>query len=137
MDRGLVESRARAQALVLAGRVRVGEGDGARRDLKPGDLVADAVPIRVAAGPDHASRGGDNDSVSERNYSVFIPLTTAQTLFKADEKVDVLSVQLNAIEDMPAFVFISTWANILVYSNSSEELSILTPARSLLPNFFI
>ncbi len=59
MDRGLVESRARAQALVLAGRVRVGEGDGARRDLKPGDLVADAVPIRVAAGPDHASRGGD------------------------------------------------------------------------------
>ncbi len=54
-----MESRARAQALVLAGRVRVGEGDGARRDLKPGDLVADAVPIRVAAGPDHASRGGD------------------------------------------------------------------------------
>jgi 23S rRNA (cytidine1920-2'-O)/16S rRNA (cytidine1409-2'-O)-methyltransferase len=59
VDRGLVETRARAQALVLAGRVRVGEGDGARRDLKPGDLVADAVPIHVAPGPDHASRGGD------------------------------------------------------------------------------
>ena len=59
MDRGLVETRTRAQALVLAGRVHVGEGDGARRDLKPGDLVADAVPIHVASGPDHASRGGD------------------------------------------------------------------------------
>jgi 23S rRNA (cytidine1920-2'-O)/16S rRNA (cytidine1409-2'-O)-methyltransferase len=59
VDRGLVETRTRAQALVLAGRVRVGEGDGARRDLKPGDLVADAVHIQVASGPDHASRGGD------------------------------------------------------------------------------
>jgi len=59
VDRGLVETRARAQALVLAGRVRVGDGDGARRDLKPGDLVADAAPIHVASGPDHASRGGD------------------------------------------------------------------------------
>jgi len=54
-----VETRARAQALVLAGRVRVGDGDGARRDLKPGALVADAVAIQVASGPDHASRGGD------------------------------------------------------------------------------
>ena len=59
VDRGLAESRARAQALVLAGRVRVGAGDGARRDLKPGDLVPDAVGIRLDAGPDHASRGGD------------------------------------------------------------------------------
>ena len=59
VERGLVDSRTRAQALVLAGRVRVGEGDGARRDLKPGDLVAPAVAIAVATGPDHASRGGD------------------------------------------------------------------------------
>jgi len=59
VDRGLAESRTRAQALVLAGRVRVGAGDGARRDLKPGDLVPDEVGIALDAGPDHVSRGGD------------------------------------------------------------------------------
>ena len=59
VDRGLASSRARAQALVLAGRVKVGIGDGARRDLKPGDLVADEVGIALDVGPDHASRGGD------------------------------------------------------------------------------
>ncbi|MEO8571155.1 MAG: S4 domain-containing protein, partial [Chloroflexota bacterium] len=39
VERGLVESRSRAQALVLAGKVRVGEGDAARGDRKPGDLL--------------------------------------------------------------------------------------------------
>ena len=59
VDRGLADSRTRAQALVLAGRVRVGAVDGARRDLKPGDLVADEVGISLDVGPDHVSRGGD------------------------------------------------------------------------------
>ena len=36
MERGLVETRSRAQALLLAGRVRVGAGDAARFDRKPG-----------------------------------------------------------------------------------------------------
>ena len=39
VERGLAATRSRAQALLLAGRVRVGSGDGARRDLRPGDLV--------------------------------------------------------------------------------------------------
>ncbi len=59
VDRGLAESRTRAQALVLAGRVRVGVGDGARRDLKAGDMVSEDVGITLDTGPDHASRGGD------------------------------------------------------------------------------
>ena len=59
VDRGLAETRTRAQALVLAGRVHVGSGDGARRDLKPGDMVLDATPIRVAIGQDYASRGAE------------------------------------------------------------------------------
>ena len=59
VDRGLAESRTRAQALVLAGRVRVGAGDGARRDLKSGDMVAEDVGITLDVGPDHVSRGGD------------------------------------------------------------------------------
>src|SRR5450432_1676633 len=47
VERGLVESRTRAQALVLAGRVRVGEGDGARLDRKPGDLLDATMPVEV------------------------------------------------------------------------------------------
>jgi putative ABC transport system permease protein len=38
---------------------------------------------------------------SQKNQSVFIPLTTAQTLFRIDENVDVLSVQLADVADMP------------------------------------
>jgi 23S rRNA (cytidine1920-2'-O)/16S rRNA (cytidine1409-2'-O)-methyltransferase len=58
VDRGLAESRSRAQALVLAGKVRIGTGDAARRDLKPGDLVAADVPIEVVAPEPYVSRGG-------------------------------------------------------------------------------
>jgi 23S rRNA (cytidine1920-2'-O)/16S rRNA (cytidine1409-2'-O)-methyltransferase len=57
VERGLADSRARAQALVLAGQVRVGEGDAARADLKAGDLVANDAPISVAAGARWVSRG--------------------------------------------------------------------------------
>jgi len=55
LDRGLVESRARAQALILAGKVFSGE----RRVAKAGDLLADVAPLEVR-GQDHpwVSRGG-------------------------------------------------------------------------------
>ncbi len=57
VERGLVESRTRAQALVLAGRVRVGEGDAARLDRKPGDLLDDSVPVEVVERDPYVSRG--------------------------------------------------------------------------------
>lgn len=55
VDRGLAESRARAQALILAGLVFSGE----RRVEKPGQTVADDAPLTVR-GLDHpwVSRGG-------------------------------------------------------------------------------
>jgi 23S rRNA (cytidine1920-2'-O)/16S rRNA (cytidine1409-2'-O)-methyltransferase len=55
VDRGLVESRARGQAMILAGLVWVGE----RRVGKPGDAIADDMPLAVK-GRDHpwVSRGG-------------------------------------------------------------------------------
>ena len=58
VDRGLVESRSRAQALVLAGKVRVGDGDAARRDLKPGDQLASDAPIAIDQPEPYVSRGG-------------------------------------------------------------------------------
>src|SRR4051812_1787777 len=55
VDRGLVESRARAQSLILAGRVFSGE----RRVEKPGQSLDTATPLEVR-GQDHpwVSRGG-------------------------------------------------------------------------------
>ena len=58
VDRGLADSRTRAQALVLAGKVRVGVGDAARRDRKPGDLLDPMVPVAVDAPDPYVSRGG-------------------------------------------------------------------------------
>jgi 23S rRNA (cytidine1920-2'-O)/16S rRNA (cytidine1409-2'-O)-methyltransferase len=50
---GLAESRERAQALILAGKVRVA-GETVRR---PDRSVSDGASISVEAGPDYASRG--------------------------------------------------------------------------------
>jgi 23S rRNA (cytidine1920-2'-O)/16S rRNA (cytidine1409-2'-O)-methyltransferase len=58
VERGLAETRSRAQALVLAGKVGVGEGDAARHDRKPGDLLAADTPLSVAEPNPYVSRGG-------------------------------------------------------------------------------
>ncbi len=55
VEHGLADSRARAQALVLAGDVFLGE----RRIDKPGDVVPEGATLRVAARPRFVSRGGD------------------------------------------------------------------------------
>ena len=43
----------------MAGRVRVGEGDGARLDRKPGDLVDAATPLALVQSMPYVSRGGE------------------------------------------------------------------------------
>jgi len=43
---------------VLAGKVRVGEGDSARMDRKPGDLLDSGTPVSVAQPDPYVSRGG-------------------------------------------------------------------------------
>ena len=58
VDRGLAESRSRAQALLLGGKVRVGAGDGARFDRKPGDLVDPELALHVETPEPYVSRGG-------------------------------------------------------------------------------
>lgn len=52
--RGLAESRARAQALIMAGEVTV---DG-REVVKPGTMVAETAAIAVVAPPPFVGRGG-------------------------------------------------------------------------------
>ncbi|HLO36457.1 MAG TPA: TlyA family RNA methyltransferase [Candidatus Deferrimicrobium sp.] len=58
VDRGLADSRARAQALILAGKVRTGSGDGARLDRKAGDLVDADLAISLVEADPWVSRGG-------------------------------------------------------------------------------
>lgn len=55
VDRGLAESPEKAQALVMAGVVRVNE----RPAPKPGVMVSDDVSVDVAEGPRFVSRGGE------------------------------------------------------------------------------
>jgi 23S rRNA (cytidine1920-2'-O)/16S rRNA (cytidine1409-2'-O)-methyltransferase len=59
VERGLVETRSRAQALLMAGLVKVGSGDGARSNRKPGDLVEAATLVEVEAPLPYVSRGGE------------------------------------------------------------------------------
>jgi 23S rRNA (cytidine1920-2'-O)/16S rRNA (cytidine1409-2'-O)-methyltransferase len=60
LERGLAESRARAQALILAGDVVAsGGGAGERRIDKPGDLLRDDCELRLKGeGLKYVSRGG-------------------------------------------------------------------------------
>ncbi len=59
VQRGLAGTRSQAQALLLAGRVRVGSGDGARLDRKPGDLVDPAIGLTLVEAAPFVSRGGE------------------------------------------------------------------------------
>ncbi|MDQ3880742.1 MAG: TlyA family RNA methyltransferase, partial [Chloroflexota bacterium] len=57
VERGLAASGSEAQALVLAGRVRVDGAGG--RVLKAGQLVAGDIGVSVSSGPRFASRAAD------------------------------------------------------------------------------
>ena len=56
--RGLADTRTKAQSLVMAGKVRVGAGDAARRDFKPGDRLPSDAPISVDEPDPYVGRGG-------------------------------------------------------------------------------
>ena len=43
----------------MSGRVRVGVGDGARLDRKPGDMVEPATPLELVEAAPFVSRGGE------------------------------------------------------------------------------
>jgi 23S rRNA (cytidine1920-2'-O)/16S rRNA (cytidine1409-2'-O)-methyltransferase len=66
VERGLAETRSRAQALVMAGRVRV---DGALVDKAGAQVTADAA-IDVIAPPRFVSRGGDKLETGMRRWQV-------------------------------------------------------------------
>jgi 23S rRNA (cytidine1920-2'-O)/16S rRNA (cytidine1409-2'-O)-methyltransferase len=74
VERGLAETRAKAQALILAGLV---SADGRRID-KPGTSLAENAPLAVA-GPDHpwVSRGGIKLAAAFDHFGIAIAGLTA------------------------------------------------------------
>lgn len=54
----------------MAGRVRVGPGDAARSDRKPGDLVAADIPLDVVAPLPYVSRGGEKLAAALTAFAV-------------------------------------------------------------------
>jgi 23S rRNA (cytidine1920-2'-O)/16S rRNA (cytidine1409-2'-O)-methyltransferase len=70
VERGLAETRSRAQALVLAGHVRVGVGDSGRTDRKPGDLLSAEEPVELVRQDPYVSRGGHKLEAALDAFSV-------------------------------------------------------------------
>src|SRR5512140_1776469 len=66
VERGLAESRAKAQALIMAGEVRV-EGEVA---LKPATSVDSAARVQVEQGPRFVSRGGEKLDAALEAFAV-------------------------------------------------------------------
>jgi 23S rRNA (cytidine1920-2'-O)/16S rRNA (cytidine1409-2'-O)-methyltransferase len=66
VDRGLVESREKAQALIMAGEVRV----NGQKAAKPGQPVADDAAIELLARPPYVSRGGFKLAGALRQFAI-------------------------------------------------------------------
>jgi 23S rRNA (cytidine1920-2'-O)/16S rRNA (cytidine1409-2'-O)-methyltransferase len=69
VERGLAESRAKAQALIMAGQVRV---DG-QVELKASAAVSPEASLKVELGPRFVSRGGDKLEAALAAFPVNVP----------------------------------------------------------------
>ncbi|MBM3855853.1 MAG: FtsX-like permease family protein, partial [Verrucomicrobia bacterium] len=70
---------------------------------------------------------------NSKNSAVFIPLTTAQTLFRIDENVDILNVQLADIADMPHAL--EQVSNVLTHTHRGIMDTRLETREDLLQRF--
>ena len=66
VERGLAESREKAQALIMAGEVTV----NGQKAAKPGQPVADDAAIEVLARPPFVSRGGFKLAAALRHFAI-------------------------------------------------------------------
>ena len=66
VDRGLVESREKARAAVLAGKVLVGD----RAVAKPGMLIPEATEVRLLARAPYVSRGGEKLAHALQTFAI-------------------------------------------------------------------
>ncbi|HLH15590.1 MAG TPA: TlyA family RNA methyltransferase [Bryobacteraceae bacterium] len=66
VERGLAESREKAQALIMAGEVLV----GGQKATKPGHAVDADAPVEVLARPPYVSRGGLKLAAALRHFAI-------------------------------------------------------------------
>ena len=66
MERGLAESRSKAQAIIMAGQVRVDD----QVTLKPATRVSTASALKVDSGPRFVSRGGEKLEAALEAFSL-------------------------------------------------------------------
>jgi len=66
VERGLAESREKAQGLIMAGEVRV----AGQKASKPGQTVADDAPVEVLARPPYVGRGGFKLAGALRHFAI-------------------------------------------------------------------
>jgi 23S rRNA (cytidine1920-2'-O)/16S rRNA (cytidine1409-2'-O)-methyltransferase len=66
VERGLAESRAKAQALIMAGQVRV----AGQTTLKPATAVSSEAVLTVDSGPRFVSRGGEKLDAALEQFSI-------------------------------------------------------------------
>jgi 23S rRNA (cytidine1920-2'-O)/16S rRNA (cytidine1409-2'-O)-methyltransferase len=66
VDRGLAESREKAQRLIMAGEVLV----AGQKASKPGQPVADDAPVEVLARPPYVGRGGFKLAAALRDFGI-------------------------------------------------------------------
>src|SRR5579885_1709334 len=66
VDRGLAESREKAQALIMAGEVLL----NGQKAAKPGQAVRDDAALEVLARPPYVSRGGFKLAAALREFSI-------------------------------------------------------------------
>ncbi|MEO6246847.1 MAG: ABC transporter permease [Opitutaceae bacterium] len=97
-------------------------------------VTINAQPFTVVGVLKEAGGGaGGGSRFSTKNYAVFIPLTTAQTLYRIDENVDVLNVQLADIADMP--VALEQLSNVLTHTHRGIQDVRLETREDLLRTF--
>ena len=77
--------------------------------------------------------GGGSSRFNQKNQAVFIPLTTAQTLYRIDENVDVLNIQLADVADMP--VALEQISNVLTHTHRGIQDVRLETREDLLQRF--
>jgi 23S rRNA (cytidine1920-2'-O)/16S rRNA (cytidine1409-2'-O)-methyltransferase len=68
VERGVVESREKAQALIMAGEVLV----NGQKAAKPGQLVADAAVLEALARPPYVGRGGFKLAAALRDFAISV-----------------------------------------------------------------
>ena len=83
--------------------------------------------------PEYRFGMGGSNRYNAKNQSVFIPLTTLQTLFRIDENVDVLNVQLADVGDMPHAL--EQISNVLTHTHRGVQDVRLDTREDLLQRF--